>query len=111
MNKICKKKVFISVRCMTITFYRMRSYIYRRRGLECSCDNLPTNLVLVNNENGNKPFVVGHSKITAIPSLPEAAFIESGNYFLQSNFLSTLIDCGNHVCIIIIPHLSFYSCD
>ncbi|XP_025423109.1 N-acetyltransferase 6 isoform X2 [Sipha flava] len=44
--------------------------------LEASCDTLPTSLVLVKNENTSK-VVLGHSKITPIPSMLDSCFIES----------------------------------
>ncbi|XP_059471422.1 N-alpha-acetyltransferase 80 isoform X2 [Neocloeon triangulifer] len=47
-----------------------------RRNLECSCDNLPTCLVLVQ-RNNVVPRVVGHGKISRIPSIEHGAFIES----------------------------------
>lgn len=49
-----------------------RSETARLRSLECSCDNLPTSLVLVQNKH-----VIGHLKLTSIPSIKEACFVES----------------------------------
>ncbi|KAF4517439.1 hypothetical protein B566_EDAN005048 [Ephemera danica] len=48
------------------------------RGLECSCDNLPTCLVLVEkNETTGALAVIGHSKISRVPSIELSGFIES----------------------------------
>jgi len=55
--------------------------------LEASCDTLPTSLVLVEKEEDNFNAVLGHSKITAIPSIPDGGFIESGKYY-SVKFLS-----------------------
>lgn len=49
-----------------------RSETARLRGLENSCDKLPVNLVLIKNDK-----VIGHAKISAIPSIRDACFIES----------------------------------
>jgi len=49
--------------------------------LEASCDTLPTSLVLVKEEEDNFKTVLGHSKITPIPSIPDGGFIETGQYF------------------------------
>lgn len=102
------------VMILLIYFNFVLIYLYvwkfgRRRGLECSCDNLPTSLVLVNNENGNKPDVVGHSKITTIPSLPEGAFIESGmnnsiKQICAYQFFYLILMIYNFICF-------FFSCD
>lgn len=42
--------------------------------LKNSCDTFPTSLVMIY----NKSEVVGHSKLSAIPSIPDACFVESG---------------------------------
>nr|CAD7594457.1 unnamed protein product [Timema genevievae] len=47
---------------------------FRRRTLEVSRDGLPTCLVLVESDTGT---VVGHSKLTPIPALPQSCFLES----------------------------------
>lgn len=49
-----------------------RSRTARMRSFESSCDKLPTNLVLVQEAN-----VIGHSKLSVIPSMPDACFLES----------------------------------
>lgn len=50
-----------------------RSETARIMSLQASCDNLPTSLIILNE---NKE-VVGHCKLTAIPSLPNSCFIET----------------------------------
>lgn len=63
----------------------IQSYIcFRLHSLEASCDTLPTSLVLVKNEENNCKAVIGHSKITPIPSIPDGCFVESGKH----NFLN-----------------------
>jgi len=42
---------------------------------------LPTSLVLVKKEEDNFKAVIGHSKITPIPSIPDGGFIETGKYY------------------------------
>lgn len=49
-----------------------RSDTARLRSLECSCDNLPTCLILVQNDR-----VIGHLKLTPIPNRKHTCFIES----------------------------------
>lgn len=51
---------------------------FRLHSLETSCDTLPTSLVLIKSEENNCKNVIGHSKITPIPSMPDSVFIESG---------------------------------
>ncbi|XP_066993981.2 N-alpha-acetyltransferase 80 [Anabrus simplex] len=58
--------------CTLINSEWPRSKTARMRSLLASCDNLPTCLVLVINDQ-----VVGHSKISAIPSIPTGCFVES----------------------------------
>jgi len=55
--------------------------LFRLHSLEASCDTLPTSLVLVKKEENNFKTVLGHSKITPIPSIPDAGFIETGKYY------------------------------
>lgn len=50
--------------------------------LQASKDSLPTSLILIkcsnfDNQMSNEPTVLAHLKLTAIPSLPLACFIES----------------------------------
>lgn len=57
----------------------MSLYIsFRLYSLEMSCDTLPTSLVLVKEEDDFKK-VLGHAKITPIPSIPDGGFIETGD--------------------------------
>ena len=46
----------------------------RLRRLEMSCDSFPTCLVLVHSHE-----VLGHSKLSSLPSLPLGCLIESGS--------------------------------
>ncbi|XP_054275387.1 N-alpha-acetyltransferase 80 [Macrosteles quadrilineatus] len=50
-----------------------RSHTARIWSLKNSCDTFPTSLVMIY----NKSEVVGHSKLSAIPSIPDACFVES----------------------------------
>lgn len=50
-----------------------RSETARMITLESSCDSLPTSLILV----AENKKVIGHCKLTPLPSLPESCFIES----------------------------------
>jgi len=54
--------------------------LFRLHSLEASCDTLPTSLVLVKKEEDNFKTVLGHSKITPIPSIPDGGFIETGKF-------------------------------
>jgi len=72
-----KNKHFIKQCCYIINSEWKRSETARLYSLEASCDTLPTSLVLVKNEENNCKAVIGHSKITPIPSLPDSCFVES----------------------------------
>ncbi|XP_034834092.1 N-alpha-acetyltransferase 80 [Maniola hyperantus] len=50
-----------------------RSETARMMSLQASCDELPTNLILINKEK----HILGHCKLTPIPSMPLSCFIES----------------------------------
>ncbi|XP_049878232.1 N-alpha-acetyltransferase 80 [Pectinophora gossypiella] len=50
-----------------------RSETARMMSLRASCDDLPTSLILIN----DKKLVLGHCKLTAIPTIPESCFIET----------------------------------
>lgn len=50
--------------------------------MESSCDTMPTSLVLVKDKEKNS--VIGHSKITPIPSIPDGCFVESGKFVCVS---------------------------
>lgn len=60
---------------MIMSLYDM---LFRLYSLEASCDTLPTSLVLVEEEDNFKT-VLGHAKITSIPSIPDGVFIETGD--------------------------------
>ncbi|KAL3289167.1 hypothetical protein HHI36_003603 [Cryptolaemus montrouzieri] len=49
-----------------------RSDTARMRGLELSCDTLPTNLILLENKT-----LIGHLKLSSIPSITKGCFVES----------------------------------
>lgn len=59
--------------CRLINSEWKRSEAARMRTLEASCDTLPTSLILVRKHKE----VVGHSKLSLIPSLPGSCFVES----------------------------------
>uniref|UniRef100_A0A1B6L3D2 N-acetyltransferase domain-containing protein n=1 Tax=Graphocephala atropunctata TaxID=36148 RepID=A0A1B6L3D2_9HEMI len=59
--------------CSLINSEWKRSRTARMLSLKKSCDNLPTSLVMV--YNGAE--VVGHSRLSPIPALPDACFVES----------------------------------
>ncbi|CAD0204107.1 unnamed protein product [Chrysodeixis includens] len=50
-----------------------RSETARMMSLQASCDKLPTSLILINDTK----LLLGHCKLTAIPSIPESCFIET----------------------------------
>lgn len=50
-----------------------RSETARMMSLQASCNHLPTSLILIN----DKENLLGHCKLTAIPSIPESCFIET----------------------------------
>lgn len=50
-----------------------RSETARMNSLLASCDILPTSLILIN----DKKHVIGHCKLTLIPSIPESCFLET----------------------------------
>lgn len=58
--------------CYLINDEWKRSETARLRSLESSCDGLPVSLVLINE---NK--VIGHAKLSAIPSINNGCFVES----------------------------------
>lgn len=55
---------------------------FRLHSLEASSDSLPTSLILVKNEENNCKAVIGHSKISPIPSMSDSCFVESGNAYI-----------------------------
>ncbi|CAK1583954.1 unnamed protein product [Parnassius mnemosyne] len=50
-----------------------RSETARMMSLQASCDFLPTSLILVN----DRDMLLGHCKLTRIPSLPRSCFVET----------------------------------
>ncbi|XP_015370815.1 PREDICTED: N-acetyltransferase 6 [Diuraphis noxia] len=72
-----RNKHFIKQCCALINSEWSRSEVARLHSLEASCDTLPTSLVLVKTEEDNSKKVIGHSKITPIPSIPDGGFIET----------------------------------
>lgn len=58
--------------CKLINSEWQRSEVARLRSLECSSDTLPTCLILLRNTQ-----VIGHCKLSVIPSIPNGCFIES----------------------------------
>lgn len=58
--------------CRLINSEWKRSETARLRSLECSCDDLPTSLVLIKDKK-----VIGHAKLTPIPSIKSGCFVES----------------------------------
>lgn len=63
---------FMLETCRLINEEWKRSETARLRSLESSCNNLPTCLILLQN---NK--VVGHAKLSVIPSIKNSCFVES----------------------------------
>nr|CAI5860675.1 unnamed protein product [Callosobruchus analis] len=67
-----KHKRYLLDCCRLINEEWKRSETARLHSLESSCDTLPTSLVLI--KDGQ---VIGHLKLTPIPSIKEACFVES----------------------------------
>lgn len=64
---------FLKDTCDLINDEWPRGETARIMSLQASCDNLPTSFILVK----NRKHVLGHCKLTAIPSIPESCFIET----------------------------------
>ncbi|XP_030033137.1 N-alpha-acetyltransferase 80 [Manduca sexta] len=64
---------YLKACCELINDEWPRSETARMMSLQASCDNLPTSLILVN----DKKHILGHCKLTPIPSIPESCFIET----------------------------------
>jgi len=77
VHDIDRQRSEIMEQCINILNYEWpRSEAIRKRGLESSSAELPLNLILWQQfESG--PSVIGHSRISKIPSDPEAVFVES----------------------------------
>lgn len=58
--------------CKLINDEWKRSETARMRSLDCSCDNLPTSLILLQNDS-----VIGHLKLSSIPNILNTCFVES----------------------------------
>lgn len=58
--------------CTLINAEWTRSETARLRSLECSCDFLPVSLILLQNNE-----VIGHLKLSTVPSIQESCFVES----------------------------------
>nr|CAH7764449.1 unnamed protein product [Callosobruchus chinensis] len=67
-----KHKQYLLDCCRLINEEWKRSETARLHSLESSCDTLPTSLVLI--KDGQ---VIGHLKLTPIPSIKDACFVES----------------------------------
>ncbi|XP_063919190.1 N-alpha-acetyltransferase 80 [Zophobas morio] len=65
-------KKYMSNCCKLINDEWKRSETARMRSLESSSDKLPTSLILLKNED-----VIGHLKLSPVPSIPDACFVES----------------------------------
>ncbi|RZC37519.1 Acetyltransf 1 domain containing protein [Asbolus verrucosus] len=67
-----QNKKYLTQCCKLINDEWKRSETARMHSLESSSDNLPTNLILLRNET-----VIGHLKLSPIPSIKDACFVES----------------------------------
>ncbi|VVC28046.1 Hypothetical protein CINCED_3A012667 [Cinara cedri] len=72
-----RNKHFTKQCCDLINSEWPRSETARLYSLENSCDTLPTSLVLVKNDGNNCKTVIGHLKLTPIPSMPDSVFVET----------------------------------
>lgn len=69
---IHKHREYLLECCKLINDEWKRSETARLRSLESSCDYLPTNLILLKDK-----IVIGHVKLSLIPSMKDACFVES----------------------------------
>lgn len=67
-----EKPQFLKECCELLNEEWQRSESARMRTFENSCNNLPTNIILLENE-----LLIGHLKLSRIPSIIEGCFIES----------------------------------
>lgn len=67
-----KNPQYLQECCSLINDEWPRSKTARMMSLQASCDKLPTSLILVRDGK-----VLGHCKLTPIPSMPESCFIET----------------------------------
>lgn len=68
-----KHPEYLKETCDLINDEWPRSETARLTSLQASRDNLPSSLILVN----DKKLVLGHCKLTPIPSIPESCFVET----------------------------------
>ncbi|KAK9891238.1 hypothetical protein WA026_013551 [Henosepilachna vigintioctopunctata] len=72
MALLHKKPEYMQKCCELINTEWKRSDTARMRSLENSCDSLPCNIILLQDK-----VLIGHLKLSSIPSIPEACFVES----------------------------------
>lgn len=68
-----KHPEYLRACCEMINEEWPRSETARMMSLQASCNELPTSLILV----ANTKSLLGHCKLTAIPSIPESCFVET----------------------------------
>ncbi|KAJ0173452.1 hypothetical protein K1T71_010601 [Dendrolimus kikuchii] len=64
---------FLRACCEMINEEWRRSETARMMSLQASCDDLPTSLILIDDNNR----LLGHCKLSRIPSIPESCFVET----------------------------------
>lgn len=64
---------FLQACCEMINEEWRRSESARMMSLQASCDELPTSLILIDDNNR----LLGHCKLSKIPSIPESCFVET----------------------------------
>ncbi|XP_045502992.1 N-alpha-acetyltransferase 80 [Colias croceus] len=68
-----KHPEFLEACCEMINDEWPRSRTARMMSLTASCDKLPTSLILIDNQL----HLLGHAKLTRLPSIPHSCFIET----------------------------------
>lgn len=71
--KLHEHKKYLRPCCELLNDEWPRSETARMMSLQASCDKLPTSLILINEQK----LLLGHVKLTAIPSIPNSCFIEA----------------------------------
>lgn len=71
--KLHENPQYLKPCCELINDEWPRSETARMMSLQASCDKLPTSLILINDQR----LLLGHCKLTAIPSMPNSCFIET----------------------------------
>ncbi|CAH0728641.1 unnamed protein product, partial [Brenthis ino] len=71
--KLHENPQYLKPCCELINDEWPRSETARMMSLQASCDQLPTSLILINDQR----LLLGHCKLTAIPSMPKSCFIET----------------------------------